>query len=260
MAPICLRVRFVSLLVFVLASQPPMGIADESPRQERTDQYGDQLPPGAVARLGTPRLRHLGNVTKVAIAPDNKILASAGEDDLIRFWDLTTGRPIRLLAGHAGPVHAIAFSPDGKVMASASRDRTVRLWDVATGKEMSRPIPALANFVAFAPGSRLLAFDEPRQMDGSAARYRLWDCAQGKEVRSWEAPNSTRAAAFSPDGKILATGAWNGVYLWELATGKELQRCKVIRGSVGCLAFAPDGKSFASGGGGQEKLKNFGEI
>src|SRR5262249_42425288 len=152
----------------------------DSPRQERNDQYSDPLPPGAVARLGTLRLRHLGNVFKVAITPDNKILASAGEDDLIRFWDLTTGRPIRLLVGHVGPVHAIAFSPDGKVMASASKDRTVRLWDVATGKEMSRPIPASANFVAFAPESRLLAFDEPRQMDGSAARYRLWDCAEGR--------------------------------------------------------------------------------
>jgi WD40 repeat protein len=97
-------------------------------------------------------------------------------------------------------------------------------------------------------------------MDGSASRYRLWDCTEGKEVRSWEAPNSTGAAAFSPDSRILATGARSGVYLWELATGKELLRCKVIPGSVGSFAFAPDGKSFASGSGGQEKLKNFGEI
>jgi WD40 repeat protein len=260
MVPTCLRVRFVSLLVLVLASQQSIAIADDSPRQEPTDQYGDPLPPGAVARLGTLRLRHLGRVHKVAITPDDKILASAGEDDLIRFWDLTTGRPIRLLAGHTGPVHAIAFSADGKVTASASWDRTVRLWDVATGKEISRPISALANFVAFTPKGRLLAFDERRQTDGSATRHRLWDCVEGKEVRSWEAPNYTLAAAFSPDGKILATGGGDGVHLWELATGKEVRRCNAIRGVVTCLAFAPDGKSFASGSGGQEKLKNFGEI
>jgi hypothetical protein len=44
----CLHVRFVSLLVLVLASPPPMAIADDIPRQERTDKYGDPLPPGAV--------------------------------------------------------------------------------------------------------------------------------------------------------------------------------------------------------------------
>jgi WD40 repeat protein len=106
--------------------------------------------------LGTVRLRHLGNVAKVAITPDNKILAWTGEDDLIRFWDLTTGRPIRLLVGHARPVHAIAFSPDGKIMASAGRDRTVRLWDVATGKEMSRP--SACKFCGVRTGKQALGF------------------------------------------------------------------------------------------------------
>ncbi len=54
--------------------------------------------------------------------------------------------------------------------------------------------------------------------------------------------------AFSPDGKTLLAGAWDGsIRLWEVATGKELHQYAGHKGWVRSLAFAPDGKTFASG-------------
>jgi RNA polymerase sigma factor (sigma-70 family) len=232
-------------------------------QKPRVDVHGDPLPPGAVARLGTSRLRHLGGVFAVAFSPDGKILASGGADHLIRLSEPTTGGPIRVLPGHVAPIRAIAFSPDGKVFASAGgSDQTVRLWNPATGREIGAPIPAHSAFVAFASTGNLLAFDgrsfNPRGPD-EPSRVRLWDYAAGKEVRSWQAPRYTSAAAFSPNGNVLATGAWdeadNAIHLWEVATGKELRRCSGIRGAVACVTFAPDGKTLATGSGGYDQKK-----
>src|SRR5262249_18760333 len=60
-----------------------------------TDSHGDLLPPGALARLGTVRLRHSAHVSSVAFSPDGKTLASGEYDHAIRLWDVATGKEIR---------------------------------------------------------------------------------------------------------------------------------------------------------------------
>jgi WD40 repeat protein len=75
------------------AQLPPPALREAA----RVDRYGDPLPAGAVARLGTIRLRHQQMTDSVAFSPGGKFLASSGFEDTIRLWDSTTGRPVRQL-------------------------------------------------------------------------------------------------------------------------------------------------------------------
>ena len=88
---------------------------------------------------------HQGVVNAVTISSNGKTLASAGEDRIIRLWDVATGHAHAALEGHERPVHALAFSPDGKTLASAGGDSfspsepgELRFWDVATGQARRR--------------------------------------------------------------------------------------------------------------------------
>ena len=46
--------------------------------EQRVDHYGDPLPHGAIARLGSTRWRHEGRVERMAISPDGQFLAYSG--------------------------------------------------------------------------------------------------------------------------------------------------------------------------------------
>jgi WD40 repeat protein len=104
----------------------------------RRDALGDPLPAGAVARLGTTRLRHAHYVTCVAFSPDGKTLATGSRLGDLRLWNVVTGGEIRTFPGHRLGVTALAFSPDGKSLISGGGEPSLQIHDVMTGKP--RPV------------------------------------------------------------------------------------------------------------------------
>ncbi len=154
---------------------------------------------------------HTKPLVSLLFSRDGQMLASTSEDQTARLWEIATGNLGATLSGHMGSVNCIAFSPDGKRVLTGGDDETVRVWETETGKELLKlkehPAKALSNpasvwRVQFSPdGSRILAV-------GNFVNIAVWDAKTGNALPAIEGHRSwIQALAFSPDGKLLASGS-----------------------------------------------------
>lgn len=183
---------------------------------------------------------HKGGITSVAFSPDGRQIASGSRDNTLRIWDITTGREIACLRGHGDTVASVAFSPDGRRIASGSSDRSVRVWMAETGRQIKhiREQRAVTG-VAFSPDGRRIA--------GATFGVKTWDSQSGVELKYIWQQVPVKSVVFSPNGEWIVAALGEVVLVLDAVTGRWLRVLHGHDAGVNSVAFAPDGRRFASG-------------
>jgi WD40 repeat protein len=184
----------------------------------------------------TALLRHISvpetGASVVAASPDLSIIASMYENTVYIRSPLSNKQDVELktevadwedqgVGDHYAHLNNLLFSPDGKIIAFASKyDRQIQLLDTLTGKPLSRPLKVEGHIKG-------LAFDgDGKQLAALVDRtpVKIFSSVNGATLNSLKQPvdmqKTPESVTFSKDGKIVAAGGWQRVYLWDASTGR----------------------------------------
>jgi serine/threonine protein kinase/WD40 repeat protein len=195
----------------------------------------------------------------VALSPDGRYAATGGQHkategrdpanhDVLRLWDVASGRLLRKLPGHQQVIHHVTFTSDSHWLVSSSWDHTVRIWDV-TGQRAPRQLlldaPCLAT--ALRPGDKELVVGTT---DG---QIRVLDLDTGEERTRFRGPGDDCLAVSPDDQYLLACGSRGSavksgpttILLHNFSTRRQ-RRLLGHTDTVFSVAFSPDGRRVLS--------------
>lgn len=171
------------------------------------------------------------SVNSHTFSPDGLTILTASGDETTSLWDTRTGEVLTSFKPETGAgIQATApkltgpFSPDSKMVIGTNEGKT-RIWNIQ--QKAWLPAPEISEEYAisyrFTPDSKML-------IAYSDNAIKLWDASTGKQMRSLEGSAGvqfTLALSNSAD-KALATLNDGNTWVWNLSTGKMIQRLDTI--------------------------------
>ena len=214
---------------------------DTSTWREASTIQTSNLNPGAMT----------GGGGGVALSPDGNQLARV-DNDQIKFIDPMSGKELRTVSLPDSQMQNVelTFTSDGRLFAAGINDKKLKVWEVSSKSERIQTTTQKDfAIIKFSSDGRLVAVCDNYLV-------RVWEVSSGKQVTTITVPNNGVYqeyggvfAAFSPDGKRLATsGFGTQTYVWEVDTGKQVQQMTGRTNMAYAVAFSEDGMQLTSGG------------
>ncbi|KAI8902437.1 WD40-repeat-containing domain protein [Globomyces pollinis-pini] len=163
------------------------------------------------------------SVNQLAISPDKRILAAAG-NPLIRMYDVqsTNSNPVTTFEGHTKNVTSIAFQSAGRWFVTASEDGTIKIFDVRTPgiqRDYTPEGKSPINCVIIHPNQgELISCDN----NGS---IRVWDLGENSCTHELLPDEDTpvRSVTMASDGSLLVAANNKGnYYAWKTKTSGDM--------------------------------------
>jgi WD40 repeat protein len=176
----------------------------------------------AKAKLEQSVENHADWVFGVAFSADGKQLLTASRDKTAKVWDLAAKESVLTFPDHQNGVYGVAAKADGKFGYSAGEDGNLRQWN-AKGEQAGKQVKVLGGH-----GKPVLKLVEQLKAKppllatcGADFTVKLWNADSGQGLKTLGGNTDyVYAVAISPDGSLVASGAFNGeVKVWKVADG-----------------------------------------
>ncbi|MBN4055058.1 WD40 repeat domain-containing protein, partial [Acidimicrobium ferrooxidans] len=223
---------------------------------------------------------HGDRVQSAVFSRDSQRVLTASADGTARVWTLT-GETLAVLRGHGAALMSARFSPDRTRIVTAAQDRTARIW-VRHRAKLHRRLSGVISRRPWSADGRWFAIGGeagPRLLDGRTwkllrrlkghngravcgafrpdgrqlltcgkdGKLGIWDPASGNRLAMLDHHAPVWSATFSPDGRLILSGASKEVWVWRWTT---LERSVLLEEEMGGAAvFSPDSRSLVSDSG-----------
>ena len=179
-------------------------------------------------------------------SPDGTMLATGGDDRLLRFWESDSGRQCGPTIRHKSRIRCLAFHPTRRWILSGSADKLVHIWDLDSGSPVCEPLLHQSEIrsLVFGPDQNTLA------VRGKGMTVQLWNSTTQRRIgHPLTHPLRVNHACFCPVAPILVTTSEDRlIYFWNSKTGKRFRRKPMaIGGWVHAVAFNYDGSLILTG-------------
>lgn len=174
-------------------------------------------------------------VRTIALHPDGHLLASGGDDGVVKLWQFPSGEFLGELPGQSNWIRKIIFSYDGNLIAASSEDGKIQVWSIVSRKTVNlfEAHEGRVWEIAFCPnGKAILSGSDDQQI-------KLWSLSEDQCLATLQGYTcKQRSVVFSPDGKWLASGGDDSIIrIWDLESGNCINQFSGHAGRVWTIAF-----------------------